>query len=331
MLDVIIAILTYLSLIVAVLVLIIVVLAWFFRPLQHALVYHPDEPAGSRTRFDGPREFGVPRYESLEINTADDFTLRGYVVFPTAGTARFTIVYFHGNAGNAGHRTPIARMLADRLHANVVMMDYRCYGLSDSKGTTPDDVGLQQDGRAILEYCLEREDFARHPLFVMGTSLGGAVAIYLSSLPQFESRVRGWIVENTFSSLSDMADVVFVPLISRTLPGWRGRVMIFTLSRIIKPLTIHVGWPSIGFIRQATGPFLFISASNDEMIPPAHMRALFDAAIRCSMRRFVTLPQSTHNDAPAAAGYCDHILEFVTEVLQRAPATVTAGRALGSV
>lgn len=330
--DILFNISAFCALVLVIVLVIIVVLAWFLRPLQHALVYHPDEPTGSRSRLDGPKEFGVSRYEILEIDTPDQFTLRGFAVYPSMGTAKFTLVYFHGNAGNAGHRTPIARMLAERLQCNVIMMDYRCYGLSDSKGTAPDDVGLQTDGKAILDYSIHREDWSRVPIFVMGTSLGGAVAIHLASQAEYELSIRGWIVENTFTSLSAMADALFVPLIKRRFPGWRGDLLIFTLSKIIKPLTIHTGWYSIKSITKATGAMLFISSAKDELVPPSHVRSLFDAATRCSTKRFVNLPDSSHNDAPAAPNYCDHLQEFINEVIQRGgPSAAGTGRVLGSV
>ena len=36
---------------------------------------------------------------------------------------------FHGNAGNIGHRLPIARMIINYTGCNVFMLEYRGYGL----------------------------------------------------------------------------------------------------------------------------------------------------------------------------------------------------------
>lgn len=39
--------------------------------------------------------------------------------------SRPTIVMFHANAGNLGHRIPLARKFVSELHCNVFMLSYR--------------------------------------------------------------------------------------------------------------------------------------------------------------------------------------------------------------
>jgi alpha-beta hydrolase superfamily lysophospholipase len=41
-------------------------------------------------------------------------------------------------------------------------------------------------------------------LFVLGRSLGGAVAIYSSTISKFKTKIDGFIIENTFTSVEDM-------------------------------------------------------------------------------------------------------------------------------
>eukprot|EP00672_Neobodo_designis_P025249 CAMPEP_0174827912 /NCGR_PEP_ID=MMETSP1114-20130205/1010_1 /TAXON_ID=312471 /ORGANISM="Neobodo designis, Strain CCAP 1951/1" /LENGTH=320 /DNA_ID=CAMNT_0016061599 /DNA_START=45 /DNA_END=1003 /DNA_ORIENTATION=+ len=319
MFDVLVTVLTYVAAVLVTLVLIVMAVAYRFRHFQDMLLYHPQEPAGSRTAVDSPRDHGVSRYEVLDIRTPDGLTLRGFLVQPPTGASRCVITYFHGNAGNVGHRIPIARLLAERVGATVVMMDYRGYGQSDSgsAAAAPSEAGLKVDANAVMEYVLGRDDLRRLPQFVMGTSLGGAVTIYLASQQRYDRVVAGFIVENSFTSISDMADVVFAPVIARRIPGWRGKLLTFTLSKIIKPVVLYIGWWSIDAVRHVTAPTLFISAAKDELVPPSHVHALHDAAVKSSLRRFVTLPDSTHNDAPAAKGYAEHISGFVHDVLQR--------------
>lgn len=40
------------------------------------------------------------------------------------------LIYFHGNAGNVGHRIELATHYVNNLHCAVMMVDYRGYGLS---------------------------------------------------------------------------------------------------------------------------------------------------------------------------------------------------------
>lgn len=89
------------------------------------------------------------------------------------------IVYFQGNAGNIGTRIPFAESLMDKTNSDVIMIAYR--GYSDSDGT-PSQKGLEKDSESILKKAIEISKRDKKPLFVFGTSLGGAVTIYVSGL-----------------------------------------------------------------------------------------------------------------------------------------------------
>ena len=105
---------------------------------------------------------------------------------------------FHGNAGAVQHRLPIARRLEDNLSCNILMMEYRGYGLSTG---TPDERGLMIDAQTGLDYILQREETAKTKIVVYGQSLGGAVATQLVANNQHQERIKGMIIENTFTSM----------------------------------------------------------------------------------------------------------------------------------
>ena len=90
----------------------------------------------------------------------------------------FTIIFFHGNAGNIGHRLQNALGLYSVLNANVVMVEYRGYGKSEG---SPSESGFYQDSEAALDFVLKRPDLEDMPVVLFGRSLGGAVAIRLAS------------------------------------------------------------------------------------------------------------------------------------------------------
>ncbi len=52
-------------------------------------------------------------------------------------------------------------------------------------GKKPSENGLIADAISALEYLLQRKDIDTSKIYVLGVSLGGAVAIATSSLPQF--------------------------------------------------------------------------------------------------------------------------------------------------
>ena len=112
-----------------------------------------------------------------------------------------TILMFHGNAGNIGHRVPIAKILVEHLECNVFMLEYRGYGLSSG---TPDEGGLMIDAQTALDYIRQQKETQGGDIMIFGQSLGGAVAIQLVAKNQDSGDVTGLILENTFLSMRKM-------------------------------------------------------------------------------------------------------------------------------
>ena len=108
---------------------------------------------------------------------------------------------FHGNAGNIGHRVPIARMLEENVGCNVLMLEYRGYGLSTG---TPDEKGLMIDAQTGLDWIRQQEKSNSPRVVIYGQSLGGAVAIQLVAKNRHTGDIVGLILENTFLSIPKM-------------------------------------------------------------------------------------------------------------------------------
>ena len=108
---------------------------------------------------------------------------------------------FHGNAGNIGHRVPIAKVLQENLDCNVLMAEYRGYGLSTG---IPDEKGINVDAQTALDYLRNQKETQGGDIIVYGQSLGGAVAIQLVARNQEPTDIKAIIVENTFTSIRDM-------------------------------------------------------------------------------------------------------------------------------
>lgn len=108
------------------------------------------------------------------------------------------MLMFHGNAGNIGHRVPIARMFVKRMGCNVFMLEYRGYGLSTG---SPDEVGLMIDAQTAYDYLRRRAETRNNDIVVFGQSLGGAVSIQLAAKNQHDERFSGLVLENTFLSM----------------------------------------------------------------------------------------------------------------------------------
>jgi hypothetical protein len=71
---------------------------------QDALLFQPNEPDTARTIVQTPDLFHMP-YETITIDTPDNEKLHGFLIKQISRTnERETLVFFHGNAGNIGHR-----------------------------------------------------------------------------------------------------------------------------------------------------------------------------------------------------------------------------------
>lgn len=134
------------------------------------------------------------------IPTPDGEKLSAFYIRPPNKHVQknLTVLMFHGNAGNIGHRVPIARMFVQRMGCSVLMLEYRGYGLSTG---SPDENGLMVDAQTGFEYLRKRAETRDNDIVVFGQSLGGAVSVQLVARNQKDKRLIGLVLENTFLSM----------------------------------------------------------------------------------------------------------------------------------
>lgn len=182
---------------------------------QDNLLYHPEIPQHSRVYVPMPSMYGLP-FEAVHIRSSDNVLLHAFWIRHAGEKGMFlpTVVYFHGNAGNMGHRLQNVTGLFHTCQCNVLLVEYRGYGLSTG---VPSERGFCADARAALDYLFTRHDLDLNQIVVFGRSLGGAVAIDLAANSEYSQRIMCVIVENTFTSIPDMAIELIHPGI-RYLP-----------------------------------------------------------------------------------------------------------------
>jgi len=108
------------------------------------------------------------------VTTKDKLILRGWFIKQKNSYMHETIIYFHENAGNIGNRLFAIETLYFELEVNVLIVGYRGYGHSQG---TPTEAGLELDADAIFQFALDHKEINNSKIFVLGKSLGGAVAI----------------------------------------------------------------------------------------------------------------------------------------------------------
>nr|KMM69643.1 abhydrolase domain-containing protein 13 [Coccidioides posadasii RMSCC 3488] len=260
---------------------------------QNDIIYPRNFPAGSRTDVPKPSEFGMLDFENLRIPTPDGEILSAFFIRPPIKDVKpkLTALLFHGNAGNIGHRNPIAEVLGKILNCNVLMLEYRGYGLSTG---TPDENGLKIDAQTGLDYLRQRPETRDTKILVYGQSLGGAVSINLVARNQDQGDIAGLILENTFLS------------IRRLIPS------VFPAAKYMTRLC-HQQWASEDMLPKIQDiPILFLSGLKDEIIPASHMAELYKIC-RAKTKIWRTFPNGSHNDTVAEPGYFEHIYSFVVD------------------
>ncbi|GFP52452.1 protein bem46 [Trichoderma asperellum] len=270
---------------------------------QKALIYPSHMPTNSRTDIPRPTQFGIKDFEELVIPTDDGEKLSAYYIRGPRGgkNSNITIIMFHGNAGNIGHRLPIARVFINMIGCNVFMLEYRGYGASTGE---PDESGLGIDAQTGLNYLRERAETRHHRFVVYGQSLGGAVSIKLVAKNQERGDIAGLILENTFLSMRKLIPSVLPP------------AKYFTLL-------CHQVWPSEATLPSISKiPILFLSGLQDEIIPPSHMTQLYNVSTSFS-KTWKTFPGGDHNSSVLEEGYFEAISDFIADSLNDAPVTET--------
>ncbi|KAL9027305.1 MAG: hypothetical protein Q9196_004153 [Gyalolechia fulgens] len=154
----------------------------------------------SRTNEGKPNQFGISDYGDLRLQTPDGETLSAFFIRPSnkRQARRLTLLMFHGNAGNIGHRIPIAKVLEEHIGCNVFMLEYRGYGLSTG---TPNEDGFNIDAQTAIDYIRNHAETRDGKIIVYGESIGGACATRLVANNQEAGDVAGLILVNTMTSL----------------------------------------------------------------------------------------------------------------------------------
>ncbi|XP_013106411.1 protein ABHD13 [Stomoxys calcitrans] len=264
-----------------------------FYYAQDVLLYHPDLPANSRIYIPIPTMHNLP-HETVSIRTPDKITLHAFWVRQPEERSKSvpTFVYFHGNAGNMGHRMQNVWGIFYTLNCNILMVEYRGYGLSTG---APSEKGLVTDARAAIDYLYTRHDLDHTQIVVFGRSLGGAVAIDVAADTIYGQKIMCAIVENTFSSIPEMAVELVHPSV-----------------KYVPHILYKNKFDSISKISKCSVPFLFVSGLSDNLVPPRMMRALYTAC-GSERKRILEFVGGSHNDTWIVDGYYQGLKTFLNE------------------
>ena len=158
---------------------------------------------------------------------------------------------------------------------NVLMMEYRGYGLSE--GDLPTEASLYQDAETALAYVTQEKQIPEGDVYLYGHSLGGAIAIDLAS---HHPHLGGLIIHNSFTS---MAEMVARSHYARWFPvRWM----------------LTQKFESLKKVSRLQVPMLLIHAKGDPLIPVEMGKRLFRAA-PSQRKELVLVDTDVHNNAAA--------------------------------
>ncbi|KAL9242145.1 hypothetical protein vseg_016174 [Gypsophila vaccaria] len=270
---------------------------------QERLVYVPVLPGLSKAYPITPARLRLI-YEDVWLRSSDGVRLHAWFIKLLPNSRGPTILFFQENAGNIAHRLEMVRIMIQKLQCNVFMLSYRGYGASDGY---PSQHGITKDAQAALDHLRQRTDIDTSQIVVFGRSLGGAVGTVLAK--NNPDKVAALILENTFTSISDMAGVL-LPFLKWFIGGHGGKGL-----RILN-FVVKSPWSTIDVIGQVKQPILFISGLQDEMVPPMHMQLLYaKAAAHNRQCLFAEFPSGMHMDTWLSGG--DHYWKTVKQFVEK--------------
>ena len=177
---------------------------------------------------------------------------------------------------------------------NVLIFGYRGYGRSEG---TPSEKGLYLDGEAIARYAFEdlhvMKYIDKNNVFIFGRSLGGAIASHVAvtcNLP-----FKGIIIENTFSELGKLVDVMFPFL------------------KYIRKYVLKYKFETSKIIGKIKYPVLFCQSQFDELIPKEQMEELFKNCNSAKFKEYYVIKYGNHNEGfnNDKEGYKEALVKFM--------------------
>ena len=196
------------------------------------------------------------------------------------------------------------------LNVNVLMVEYRGYGESDS--VPPSEAGLKLDAEAALRFILKHPKINAASIFLFGRSLGGAVAFHLAHYAeQQQLPLAGVIVENTFTNIADMVDQL-MPFIAP-----------------LKLLVLRIRWDSLSIVPSLNAPVLYLAGARDELVPHSHMLRLHKSTSISRLNKLHIVKDGTHNETWQHGGqqYWEAMRSFM-EQAGRQTSLYSAGRSI---
>uniref|UniRef100_A0A8C7J9U9 palmitoyl-protein hydrolase n=2 Tax=Salmoninae TaxID=504568 RepID=A0A8C7J9U9_ONCKI len=250
--------------------------------------------AGLRSRGGGKWKLHLTeraefQYSQRELDATEVFFTRssrgnrvGCMYIRCAPTARFTVLFSHGNAVDLGQMSSFYIGLGTRINCNIFSYDYSGYGVSTGK---PSEKNLYADIEAAWQALRTRYGISPENIILYGQSIGTVPTVDLAS--RYECA----------------AVVLHSPLTS-------GMRVAFPDT---KKTYCFDAFPNIEKVSKITSPVLIIHGTEDEVIDFSHGLALFERCPKAVEPLWVE--GAGHNDIELYSQYLERLRRFIGQEL----------------
>lgn len=242
-----------------------------------------------------PANYTLLSFNSHSEENNEDYTIYGLFIGDTASISTDTlIVYFHGQAKHMDYYFTRASLLANvggKYNYNVLMMDYRGYGMSEGQSS---ELGLYEDADAIIDW-LKSKNVDQQKTFFYGYSLGAIPAIdRIANRTDFQPRKL--ILESPLASVANLVENS-------------------TILQVDPDYVTDLKFENAEKIKDVSQPLLwfhgvedtYVSIDNGEIIYANH-----GGAVKYAER----VENSDHSEVPIVYGltnYLNRLLTFIRE------------------
>ena len=176
------------------------------------------------------------------------------------------LLYFHGNAEDAGTAYDLCTTLRGRLNLHVLIVEYPGYGLHPGK---PSERSICLTVDAIVTYLTEEMEWPTEDIIVVGRSIGSGPACYIAA----KTRLCCLVLISAYTSIKAVVGHV------------AGKLARFCVAQRFK---------NIEAIKAVACPVFLLHGQQDQLIPAAHSQELL---AKCPGLSHIHLPPTmTHNN-----------------------------------
>ena len=202
-------------------------------------------------------------HEDVYFNASDGVKLHGWFFEPRSGSLG-TILVMHGNAENISTHINSVLWLV-REGYDLFVFDYRGYGMSAGKTAIN---GVHLDADAALETILTLPQANKERIFILGQSIGAAIAVYTVANSPHKDHIKALIIDSAFSDYRRIAR----EKLSRIFITWPFQ---YPLSFLFNN---HYS-PENEIKHISPAPLLIIHGDLDMIIPVHHSSILYEEAL----------------------------------------------------